>query len=257
MGTNNLNAAVKLPRSGTRFRIPEKGQALLLLCFATLAGAVCWFAVPAARTVVLLGASVVPAHALIAAIAHEPIALAFAQRLSPLEIAVAGSAGACIAGAVDYLFLPALINHPLLRRRYAHTRLFTRSRRLFNTSPMAVLAVSTAVPFLPSYPVKFISFAARCPFWKYTLAQAAGRFPRYYALALLGHAISPPGWLLALLLLAPLLLMGAKGWAGKFTHKVPSGQTRPPAPEATNPGDAVAAGSPVRDHLSLQSGGLR
>jgi len=49
---------------------------------------------------------------------------------------------------------------------------------------------------VPFYPFRFLVVMAHYPIWKYLLAVFLSRTPRFYVLALIGHAIKIPDYLI-------------------------------------------------------------
>jgi ribonucleoside-triphosphate reductase len=75
---------------------------------------------------------------------------------------------------------------------------------LFNRAPFFALWIAALTP-IPFYPFRFLVVLARYPLTKYILALFLSRTPRFFALALLGHAIRIPDYLLSILFIALII----------------------------------------------------
>ncbi|MFQ5627163.1 MAG: hypothetical protein ACE5I1_00265 [bacterium] len=159
---------------------------------------------PEYTALLIFGLSIIPTHILISPIAHEPIVFLYAKCFSPGLIAVTGGISCCVAGVFDYLALPKLIHHPAFRSRYENRPLYRKVQRLFCKSPFWFMTLASLTP-LPHYPFKFLSIAGHYPLGKYTLAQLAGRIPRFYLLALFGYSMQFPAWVIVVILAVPIV----------------------------------------------------
>jgi ribonucleoside-triphosphate reductase len=77
------------------------------------------------------------------------------------------------------------------------------------------IAGFTPVPF---YPFRFLVVLARYPLWKYALAVATSRAPRFYLLALAGKLMKIPGYAL-ILFGAAMVLMANFQFIWSFLRK--------------------------------------
>lgn len=197
---------------------------IMITVFLLLAAALVFQAGSKYTALMIFGLSIIPAHVLISPIAHEPIVLLYAKSFSPGVLALTGGLSCCVAGAIDYLALPRLIHNPVFRSRYENRPFYRKAQRFFSKSPFWVMTLASLTP-LPHYPFKFLSIAGRYPFGKYTLAQLAGRIPRFYLLALLGYAIKIPTWAIVVIFVLPLLFFLVK--SGRIQRDA-AGRLSPP-----------------------------
>ena len=171
------------------------GKIVSLAVFSIAAGVALIHFYPAYRDLTLFGMYSIPSQFLISPFPHEPALLQAAKHFPAWEIAIAGTIGCCIAGFLDYWIIAPLINHRRIRPKLDNTRLFRKSLHYFFKYPFLILVFAAISP-VPFYPFKFLSVAGHYPQWKYQSALVVGRTPRYYILALLGHALQIPTWVL-------------------------------------------------------------
>lgn len=181
------------------------GIALFITAFMMIITASIFYKISEFTDLLIFGFSMIVAHVFISPIAHEPIVFFYTKTLTPGLIAITGGLCCCLAGAIDYLALPRLINHPVFRSQFETRPIYLKLQNFFSKSPFWVMTLASFTP-LPQYPFKFLSIAGHYPLRKYTLAQLAGRAPRFYLLALFGHAVQLPPAVIVVLLVLPLLL---------------------------------------------------
>jgi membrane protein YqaA with SNARE-associated domain len=150
-----------------------------------------------------------PANSLLP-IPHEPGLLYFARYYDPAWIALAGCVGTAVAAAIDYPVVKLAFEHPKIRRA-RNTKLYHLSVRWLMKYPFLTIFMFALTP-LPVYVVRVLAPASGYPLWRYTLATMLGRFPRYYAIAWVGHLFHIPGLLLLALFAAMVgaLILGSK-----------------------------------------------
>ncbi|HEY2824673.1 MAG TPA: hypothetical protein VGI83_03925 [Gemmatimonadales bacterium] len=140
----------------------------------------------------------------LAVVPHEPVIVWYGAHSGIWVTAAVATAGTLAASWVDHaIFAPFIWR--LDWRRVAAGGLVPWLRARFARAPFALIALSGLTP-LPFFPFKALAFAARYPRGRYLAAVGAGRFPRYAAMAWLGHVIPVPSWALAagfVLLIAP------------------------------------------------------
>lgn len=140
-------------------------------------------------------------------VATTPLLLAYGKYHSPWVVAVAAAAASAAGGAVQILVLRWLLSgrHPWTRR-FAPTR--EKLEAAVHHHPSAsflALVVARATP-LPDAPLKLAAAAAGYPVSRYCAAILLGSIPYYFALALLGHTLKLPVWVLVIG--AALILFG-------------------------------------------------
>jgi membrane protein YqaA with SNARE-associated domain len=178
------------------------------LCGFAAAGALIVAFAPDLAGVFLCGLYAIPSNSVVP-IPHEPGLLFFAKFYDPLWIAVAATLGSAVMCFADY----ALVTSVLRRSsRARESRLMRWGVRWMKRWPFAVVVAFSMVP-LPVAVVRVLAPAAGYPVGRYVAAQIVGRFPRFYVLALIGHAIAIPTWILVVAtigLTAVLVLAGRR-----------------------------------------------
>jgi ribonucleoside-triphosphate reductase len=162
----------------------------------------------------LLGAYCIPANSVIP-FPHEPAVLFFAQFYDPLIVAIAATIGSIIATFADY----AMVGAAMRTRALASTRnsrLFQWATRWMRRYPFAIIVLFSFTP-LPISIVRILAPAIDYPIPRYIAAQLVGRLPRFFILALIGHAVHIPGWILLALvvvLIGSVVLSARSGVEG-------------------------------------------
>jgi len=156
-----------------------------------------------------------PSEFLIAIVPHEPALLYFGKFYNPLTIALVAIAGTLLTEALNYSVFKFVADTNFFQK-IRHRKVVTKIVELFNKAPFVALLVAGFTP-VPFYPFRFLVVIVRYPIWKYILAVFLSRTPRFYILALIGHAIKIPDYLLIalfIILLAsaniPLLIKFSK-----------------------------------------------
>ena len=177
-----------------RLRLNHWWRAFVLALVAyALIGAVVVAFVPDLAGVFLLGAYCIPANSVIP-VPHEPAILYFAQFYDPFWCALAGTVGSLIACYADYALVGAAMRSRALARTRS-SRLFQWSTKWMRRYPFAITVLFSFLP-LPISIVRILAPAVDYNVRRYMIAQIVGRFPRFYLLALIGHAFRIPGWIL-------------------------------------------------------------
>lgn len=137
----------------------------------------------------------------VALIPHEPGVIWWGAHHGVWATALWATAGTLAACWVDQRHLV-----PLLARRLPlpEDGAVGWAVRAFARAPLAVVALSGLTP-LPFWPLKLLAHAADLPLWRYLLAVALGRLPRYLLLAWIGQTAPFPGWLISLICLVVLV----------------------------------------------------
>jgi len=146
-------------------------------------------------------------------IPHEPGVLYFAKYYEPAWIAAAATLGSIVMSFADYAMVDSMLRHSQLARRTRDSRLLQWGVRWMKRWPFLVVVVFSLVP-LPVTVVRVLAPVAGYPIGRYIAAQIVGRFPRFLILAMIGHAIQIPTWLLVAL---TLVLIVALYLAGRDT----------------------------------------
>lgn len=159
-----------------------------------IAGLTVALAAPGFAGLVLFALYSIPSNSMIP-VPHEPGLLYFAKLYHPVWIATAGTLGASIVCIADYAVVGAALRHPRMKSA-SESRLFRWATCWMSRWPFAIITLFALIP-LPVYVVRVLAPASGYPLPRYMAAQALGRFPRFLALAWIGHAIQLPTWLLA------------------------------------------------------------
>jgi membrane protein YqaA with SNARE-associated domain len=165
---------------------------LALAAYAVLGMIVLAF-VPDFAGVFLLGAYCIPANSVVP-VPHEPAMLYFAKFYDPFWCALAGTIGSLIACYADYAMVGAAMRHRALTKT-RNSRLFQWSTKWMKRYPFVITVLFSFTP-LPIAIVRILAPAVEYPVRRYMLAQIVGRFPRFYILAWIGHAIMIPTWVI-------------------------------------------------------------
>ena len=135
-----------------------------------------------------------PSEFLIAIVPHEPVLLYFGKFYSPQTVALVAIAGTLLTEALNYSVFKFVTDTNFFQK-IRHRKVVTRVVELFNKAPFVALLVAGFTP-VPFYPFRFLVVMAHYPLKKYILALFLSRTPRFYILALIGHAIKIPNYLL-------------------------------------------------------------
>lgn len=135
-----------------------------------------------------------PSQFLIAIVPHEPVFLYFSKFYSPLSVTLVAIAGTMLAEVLNYSVFKYVGDLKPLQSVHYSTWV-KKLIKLFNTAPFSALLVAGFTP-VPFYPFRFLVVLARYPLLKYILAVFLSRTPRFYLLALFGHAIKIPDYIL-------------------------------------------------------------
>ena len=141
------------------------------------------------------------------AVATTPLLLQYGKYHPAWVVALAGAVSSALGGAVQIILLRWILSsrHPWTRR-FAGTR--EKIHAAVQHHPSAsflALVVARATP-LPDAPLKLAAAAADYPVSRYCAAILIGSVPYYFALALLGHTLKLPTWVL--LTAAGLIVFG-------------------------------------------------
>jgi membrane protein YqaA with SNARE-associated domain len=140
--------------------------------------------------------------------------------VSPLVVATVCTLATCVANLHDYYLLTYLYRYGRVQK-VRHTKVYAWLSRFFRWSPLATLAAASCVP-IPVDVVRLTAISEGYSRWKFVLASAAGRWPRYFLLAWLADRFSF-GWQAILAILAVTVVLGlAKFLPGaitRFRHK--------------------------------------
>ncbi len=144
-----------------------------------------------------------PAEFIVASVPHEPVLLYFGKFYSPLTVALVSIAGTALTEVLNYTVFKYVADLRILQKML-QSKFVQKTVALFNRAPFAALLFAGFTPF-PFYPFRFLVVIAHYPLIKYILAVIISRTPRFYLLALFGHAVKIPDYLLVVLLVVLIL----------------------------------------------------
>jgi membrane protein YqaA with SNARE-associated domain len=166
----------------------------------------------------------IPSNSAVSIFPHEPAVIFLGGHGSILLTALAATLGTLVAGYLDHsVFVPVMNLRSL--GAYKDGAWYRRAATLFMRRPFLVLTIAGVTP-LPFFPFKFLSFSVHYPLGRYLGALAAGRFPRYLALAWLGQVLQIPAWTL-LAFFAVFLVVSVKGVVPAVLRQVRAGHSQP------------------------------
>ena len=146
-----------------------------------------------------------PAGFFVGLLPHEPMLLLFGQYHPAVIVAGVFLGGWLLAERLNYTFL-GLFGDMGLFETLRRKRLVARLLKLFATAPFWALVTAAFIP-IPFFPFRLLVVMEGYPVWKYLLAVAVARGPRYLIVAAVGHMVHIPGWVLVGLFLVLLGLI--------------------------------------------------
>lgn len=151
---------------------------------------------PSISGLFLFGLYSIPSNSMLP-VPHEPGLLYVAKFYEPLYVSIAGCAGSAVAAFADYEIVERAMRLPKLASAREH-RLYRWSVKWLMRYPFWTIALFAATP-LPIYVVRVLAPAHGYPVWRYVAAIVVGRFPRFLAIAWIGHLVAIPTWVLIVL----------------------------------------------------------
>ena len=141
------------------------------------------------------------------AVATTPLLLAYGKYHAPWVVALAGATASALGGAIQIVLLRWVLSsrHPWTRR-FAPTReMIQKAVKHHPSASFVTLVVARATP-LPDAPLKLAAAAANYPVSRYCAAILIGSIPYYFLLAVVGHTLKLPVWVL--IVAAALIVFG-------------------------------------------------
>lgn len=194
---NNNNLSGPSPAKSREIRSKVKTLIFALQIIVVAALLVIWLSsesIQKSKNLWVLFIYSFPSQFLIPIVPHEPVLLYFGKFYSPLTVALVDIAGTVLTEALNYSVFKHIIDTNFFQKMH-HRKSVTKVVELFNRAPFVALFVAGLTP-VPFYPFRFLVVMAHYPIWKYLLAVFLSRTPRFYVLALLGHAIKIPDYLI-------------------------------------------------------------
>lgn len=165
-------------------------------------------------------------------IPHEPGLLYFAKYEGPAWIAAAATFGSVVVSFADYAMVESMLRRSRVARQTRDSRLMQWGVKWMKRWPFGVVVAFSLLP-LPISIIRVLAPVSGYPIGRYIAAQIVGRFPRFLVLAMIGHAIQIPTWLLVTITLALTVALYAAG------RDKSAGDAEPDAP------DDVEAPAPI------------
>jgi membrane protein YqaA with SNARE-associated domain len=199
---------------------------LIALAACAVLGALAVLFAPELAGVFLLAIYCIPANSVLP-VPHEPAVLYFAKFYHPVWVALAATAGTIVVSFADYALIEAAMRHPRISGA-REKGLFKWAVKWMMRYPFWIIVLFSLTP-LPIYVVRVLAPASGYPVARYVAAQIVGRFPRFLALAWLGHALMIPGWVLLAMF---VLLLGFMWLASRNTSNAGLDDEEEEAPDA-------------------------
>jgi len=157
-----------------------------------------------------------PSEFLMAILPHEPVLIYFGKFFSPATVLAVALSSTLIVELTNYFVIGNLFDLRALQK-IKSSPLADKMVKLFLRAPFLALWFFAFMPVI-FYPFRFLTVLSKYPAWKYILAVALGRGPRFFLLALLGKSVKVPISALILFTLA-LFLMGAVPYTTSYLKK--------------------------------------
>jgi membrane protein YqaA with SNARE-associated domain len=131
-----------------------------------------------------------PSEFFIGVLPHEPVLIYFGESISPLTVACVALASTLLAEIGNYFVIRHIFDFRAFQK-YRASPTASKVIRLFKRAPFIAILIAGFTP-IPFYPFRFLVVLADYPIWKYALAVAMSRGPRFYLLALAGKMMNIP-----------------------------------------------------------------
>ncbi len=170
----------------------------------------------------------IPSNCAISLFPHEPVLVWYGKFVSYWHISIVATIGTLVAAYLDYKFFVPILNLSY-STKYKSRRLYKRAHYWFYKIPFISLIIAGVSP-IPFFPFKFMVFSSKYSLWKYLLALAVGRLPRYFLLAFAGFKLQIPTWIIFGSFGAMLLTIYHRtvlGWLSRGAAIFHSGRGKP------------------------------
>lgn len=135
-----------------------------------------------------------PSEFLIAILPHEPVLIYFGKFFSPLTVTAVALSSTLLIEVSNYYAIGHLFGFRAFQK-IKSSPFVSKIVKLFLKAPFLALWFFSFTPIV-FYPFRFLVVLAKYPVWKYILAVALGRGPRFFLLALLGKLVKVPNSIL-------------------------------------------------------------
>jgi membrane protein YqaA with SNARE-associated domain len=146
-----------------------------------------------------------PSQFLVAVVPHEPVFLYFSKFYAPLHVTLVAIVGVLLTEILNYNVFGFFADFKASRKFFDH-KIVARLVGLFKKYPFLALWIAGLTP-VPFYPLRFLVVIARYPMWKYLLAVALSRTPRFFLLALLGYTLKISNTLLVIFFVVVIVVL--------------------------------------------------
>lgn len=133
---------------------------------------------------------------IIAIVPHEPVHLYFSKFYSPLTVTLVSICGTILTEYINYSTFKFVVDIRSFDK-IKYSGFLKKIIEIFNKVPFLAIWIAGFSP-IPFYPFRFLVVLANYPVYKYLFAVFLSRTPRFFLLALVGHAIQIPDYLLAI-----------------------------------------------------------
>lgn len=172
----------------------------------------------------------IPSNCAITFFPHEPVLVMYGKSVNLWLLSLAATLGTLAAAFLDYKFFTTVLNLAYSKKYKSHSA-YQKAHYWFYKAPFISLVVAGLTP-IPFYLFKFMALSSRYPLYKYLLAVAIGRYPRYYLLAWLGFTLQVPNWVILAAFVGMFLLVYHRkilGWISPAFQRSP--QMKSPNPD--------------------------
>ncbi|HDJ22615.1 MAG TPA: DedA family protein [Candidatus Aminicenantes bacterium] len=145
-----------------------------------------------------------PSEFLVAVVPHEPVLLYFARFYSPATVAFIAASSTLLTEALNYSVF-SYVSDWTAFQKFQQKKAIQKLINLFNHAPFLAIWIAAFTP-IPFYPFRFLVVMASYSRWKFLLALALSRTPRFFLLAWFGHQVHLSDELLILLFV--ILIVG-------------------------------------------------
>lgn len=142
----------------------------------------------------------IPSNSAISLFPHEPVLVHYGTMYNSWLLAAIASVSTLCSAYLDYRIFVPVLNLDILHG-FKKNPIYRTAIQRFWKFPFWIIVVAGFTPF-PFVLIKALAFSSRYPFRRYLAAVFAGRFPRYYLLALMGRVYHVPAWVLVVVFIA-------------------------------------------------------
>ncbi len=165
-----------------------------------------------------------PSEFVIGMLPHEPALIYFGAFFDPLTVTWVALLSTVLAEIGNYFVIRRIFDFRALQN-FRTSATTSRIMSLFKRAPFLAVWIAGFTP-IPFFPFRFLVVLAEYPVWKYALAVATSRGPRFYLLALAGKLMKIPD--IVLILFSVIIVLTANfPFIKSFARKRLSRKTTP------------------------------